>query len=62
MKNLCSYNGKKTVLSDHNLLWFAGTETLFKALDILEARGVKITPINQVSERQKNALKRKGIL
>lgn len=62
MKNLCEYKRKKTILTDQNLVWFAGTETVYHALDVLEARGVKITPINQVTERQKQVLKRKGIL
>lgn len=62
MKNLCEYKRKKTVMTDQNLIWFAGTETVYHALDVLEAQGVKITPINQVTERQKQVLKRKGIL
>lgn len=62
MKNLCEYKRKKTVLTDQNLVWFAGTKTVYHALDVLEARGVKVTPISQVTERQKQVLKRKGIL
>lgn len=62
MKNLCEYKRKKTVMTDQNLIWFANTKTVIHALDVLEARGVKVTPISQVTERQKQALKRKGIL
>lgn len=62
MKNLCEYKRKKTVLTDQNLVWFAGCNKVVHALDILETRGVKVTPMNQVTERQKQALKRRGIL
>lgn len=62
MKNLCEYKRKKTILTDDNLKWFANTKTVYEALDVLEARGVKVTPINQLTERQKQALKRKGLL
>lgn len=62
MRNLCEYKKKKTVLTDQNLVWFAGCNTVYHALDILEQRGVKVIPISQVTERQKQSLKRKGIL
>lgn len=62
MKNLCEFKKKKTVLTDQNLIWFAGTKTLYHALDILEQRGVKVIPMSQVTDRQKQALKRKGII
>lgn len=62
MKNLCEFKKKKTVLTDQNLVWFAGTKTVYHALDILEQRGVKVIPMSQVTDRQKQALKRKGIL
>lgn len=62
MNNLCEYKRKKTVLSDQNLIWFAGCNTVYHALEILEQRGVKVTPMSQVTDRQKQALKRKGIL
>lgn len=62
MNNLCEFKKKKTVLTDQNLIWFAGTKTVYHALDVLEQRGVKVTPMSQVTDRQKQALKRKGIL
>ncbi len=62
MKNLCEYKRKKTVLTDQNLIWFADTKTVYHALDVLEARGVKITPLHQVSEKDKQKLKKKGLL
>ena len=61
-QNLCEYKRKKTILSDQNLVWFANTKTVYHALDVLEARGVKITPLRQVSERDKQKLKKKGLL
>ena len=62
MKNLCEYKKKKTVLTDNNLKWFANTKTVYHALEVLEAKGIKITPLHQVKKSDIAKLKKKGLL
>lgn len=56
------YRGSFTVMNDHQIKFLAGSETYFEALDVLEAKGIRITPVRSLSRREKNRLKRLGLI
>lgn len=56
------YKQSFTVMNDHQLIFLAGTKTYFEALDVLESKGIRVTPVKSLSRRERTQLKHLGLI
>lgn len=56
------YKDLFTVMNDHQIAFLAGTHSYIEALDVLERKGIRITPVRSLPKREITQLKKLGLI